>query len=107
MIQLVQIAGSLLVLFGFLGTQRGWFGQRSRTYLVVNVAGSATLAVVAVLDRQWGFLLLEGVWAIVSAAGLVRGAVADRCRSRSGPGRNRGPAARPRPWPAPGTGRAR
>jgi hypothetical protein len=71
MSQLVQILGSLLVLFGFLGTQRGWFGQRSRTYLVVNVTGSATLAVAAFVDQQWGFLLLEGVWAVVSAVGLL------------------------------------
>jgi hypothetical protein len=71
MSQVVQVAGSLLVLFGFLGAQRGWFGQRSRTHLLVNLAGSATLAVAALVDRQWGFLLLEGVWAVVSATGLV------------------------------------
>lgn len=71
MSQVVQVAGSLLVLFGFLGAQRGWFGQKSSVYLVVNVLGSGTLAVAAILDRQWGFLLLEGVWAIVSATGLV------------------------------------
>jgi hypothetical protein len=52
MSQVVQVAGSLLVLFGFLGAQRGWFGQRSRTYLLVNLTGSATLAVAALVDRQ-------------------------------------------------------
>ena len=66
MFQVVQIAGSLLVLFGFLGAQRGWFGQRSRVYLAVNAIGSTTLAIAALVDRQWGFLLLEGVWAVVS-----------------------------------------
>ena len=71
MSQVVQVAGSLLVLFGFLGAQRGWFSQRSRAYLVVNLIGSTTLAIAALVDRQWGFLLLEGVWAVVSSAGLL------------------------------------
>ncbi|WP_018348942.1 CBU_0592 family membrane protein [Longispora albida] len=70
--QLVQILGSLLVLAGFALAQYGVLSPRSRTYLVLNLAGSAVLAVLALLDRQWGFLLLEGVWAIVSAAGLLK-----------------------------------
>jgi hypothetical protein len=40
-------------------------------YLVLNVVGSAVLAVDAALGAQWGFLLLEGVWAIVSLASLI------------------------------------
>lgn len=69
--QVVQVIGSLLVLSGFAAAQRGWLDQRSRLYLAVNLVGSATLAVQAVFGRQWGFLLLEGVWAVVSLVGLV------------------------------------
>ncbi len=69
--QVVQVAGSLLVLAGFALAQRGVLDQRSRVYLVLNLVGSAVLAVDAAKGQQWGFLLLEGVWAIVSAVGLA------------------------------------
>ncbi len=69
--QVVQVAGSLLVLAGFALAQRGVLDQKSRRYLTLNLVGSATLAVDAALGHQWGFLLLEGIWAVVSAVSLV------------------------------------
>ena len=70
--QIVQVAGALLVLAGFAGAQLGSLSTRSRRYLLLNLAGSALLAVLAAAERQYGFLLLEAVWALVSAWGLVR-----------------------------------
>ena len=70
--QMIQIAGSLLVLAGFALSQWGVLDPRSRRYLTLNAVGSAILAVDALETGQWGFLLLEGVWAIVSTVGLVR-----------------------------------
>ena len=37
--------------------------QRSRVYLVLNLVGSAVLTLLAWREEQWGFLLLEEVWA--------------------------------------------
>ena len=70
--QLVQVVGSLLVLTAFLAVQRGRWTPSSRVYLVLNTAGSGVLAVDALHGSQWGFLLLEGTWALVSAYGLLR-----------------------------------
>ena len=67
----IQVAGSLLVLAGFALAQWGILDVKSKRYLVLNTVGSAVLAVDAFFGQQWGFLLLEGVWAIVSAVGLV------------------------------------
>jgi hypothetical protein len=41
-------------------------------YLVLNLAGAFVLSVAAYFEEQWGFLLLEGVWTLVSAWGLIR-----------------------------------
>jgi hypothetical protein len=69
---LVQITGALLILVAFVAAQYGMLRPDSTRYLVLNLAGSAVLTVDAWVGRQWGFFLLEGVWAIVSLAGLGR-----------------------------------
>jgi len=70
--QLIQVVGALLILAAFAAVQFERMRPDSRLYLALNLAGSAILAVLAVAAAQWGFVLLEGVWAIVSAWGLGR-----------------------------------
>jgi hypothetical protein len=69
-VQLVQVVGALLILIAFAAAQFGAMDSHSRAYLVLNFFGSLILAVLAWRERQWGFLLLESVWALVSGWGL-------------------------------------
>lgn len=68
---LVQIFGAVLILAGFVAGQAGVLRVESRPYLWLNLAGSLILTFDAWRGRQWGFVLLEGVWAVVSAWGLA------------------------------------
>jgi hypothetical protein len=72
MASLVQILAALSVLAAFVLVQARVLTPQARLYLVLNTAGAAVLAVDAALHTQWGFLLLEGVWAAVSGWALVR-----------------------------------
>jgi hypothetical protein len=70
--QLIQVLGALLILAAFAAQQMGRMRADSRTYLLLNLIGAGILAALAWREEQWGFLLLEGVWTIVSAWSLSR-----------------------------------
>ena len=70
MTQAIQILGALAILAAFVASQLGVFDVRSWTYLWLNFFGALVLAIAAWHERQWGFLLLEGVWTLVSAWSL-------------------------------------
>lgn len=68
----LQLLGAVLVLLPFAWSQLGALRVESAAYLTLNLAGASLLAALALIDRQqWGFLLLEGSWALVSLRGLV------------------------------------
>ena len=60
-------SGALLILVAFAMAQFGYLKQSSRIYLVLKLVGSVILAVLPWHEEQLGFLLLEGVRALVSA----------------------------------------
>jgi len=68
----LQVVGALMVLAAFVAVQRGAASASAPAVLVLNLVGSAVLAVLALIGRQWGFLLLEGAWSAVSAMSLAR-----------------------------------
>jgi hypothetical protein len=53
--QVIQVVGALLILAGFAAAQFGWLRVDSRTYLLLNLAGSAVLAYLAGTRTSWAF----------------------------------------------------
>ena len=82
---MLQVLGALLILAGYAGAQSGRFDQRSLAYLLVNLTGSLLLAVLALREEQWGFVLLEAAWVLISLWGLAA-VVSRRADPRSRPG---------------------
>lgn len=72
MLTALQLVGALAVLTAFVAIQAGRLRPESVSSLSLNLGGSAVLAGLALHEQQWGFLLLEVVWAGVSAYGLAR-----------------------------------
>jgi hypothetical protein len=67
-----QLTGSFLILVAFIGVQMGRVSTARFPYLIANVVGSVLLLVTAVVEEQWGFVLLEVAWLAVSLWSLVR-----------------------------------
>lgn len=71
-IQAVSLVGSLLILSAYIAGQVKRLDTSHPAYIWSNFVGSAILTVVAVIEAQWGFLLLEGVWVLVSLWSLIK-----------------------------------
>ncbi len=68
--QLLSLAGAILILSAFAAQQLRKLDASTALYQGLNLFGGACLCVTAVASRQYGFILLEGCWTIVSAYGL-------------------------------------
>ncbi|MBA3790129.1 MAG: hypothetical protein H0X23_02660 [Rubrobacter sp.] len=66
-LQAISVVGALAILAAYAANQFGWTDTSNLPYQIANLVGSGILAVVAVIEVQWGFILLEGAWAAISA----------------------------------------
>ena len=72
MIQAVSVLAALTVLAAYAANQFGLIGLSNLSYTLLNLLGAVILASIAVIEAQWGFLLQERVWTLVSLLALVK-----------------------------------
>ena len=70
--QQLSLLGALLQLAAYALMQLGRLPSQSYPYQLANVIGSALMTVVASVNGEVGFILLEGVWCLTSTMGLWR-----------------------------------
>ncbi len=71
MLQLISVLGAVAILGAYIANQARLIGPSNMSYSVMNFIGSTVLAVIAVIEVQWGFILLEVVWGLVSLWGII------------------------------------
>ncbi|HUP62845.1 MAG TPA: hypothetical protein VNA69_20795 [Thermoanaerobaculia bacterium] len=70
--QVVSIAGALMVLSAFAAHQLKRLGHETYAYQSLNLAGGFLLLLAALSVRQTGLIIMEGAWTVISAWGLWR-----------------------------------
>ncbi|MBA3953170.1 MAG: hypothetical protein H0X57_14995 [Rubrobacter sp.] len=71
MLQVVSVVGAIAILGAFAADQFGWVSPSRPSYAVANLVGAGILTVVAVADRQVGFVVLQGTWTMMSLWAVV------------------------------------
>jgi hypothetical protein len=69
--QLIQIVGALLNMGAFALLHFEIAPSSALRYLIPNWFGSVLLVVSAYADHQWGFLMLEGAWVMVTGYAIT------------------------------------
>ena len=72
LLQVISVLGALAILGAYTANLLGWLRPANLSYSLANLIGSGILTIVAVVDQQLGFILLEGVWALVSLWGVIQ-----------------------------------
>ncbi|MDQ6807167.1 MAG: hypothetical protein M3065_19925 [Actinomycetota bacterium] len=71
MFAIIEWAGAVGVLAAFALSQAGTWPTAGYRYQAVNLVSGVGLTVAGVASGQWGFVTLNGAWALIAAYGLL------------------------------------
>ena len=70
--QVIALVGAIVILGAYAALQSRKLQSESAAYQALNALGGALLCATAIAEKQYGFILLEGAWAVLSLWGLTR-----------------------------------
>lgn len=68
---MLEYVGAVGVLAAFALAQTGRWPTGAYRYQALNTVSGGALAVAGIVSRQWGFVALNGAWAVIGAHGLA------------------------------------
>jgi len=68
----IGLTGVTILLVAFFLNLRGRVRKDDISYLLMNFLGAGLACLASVLLHYWPFIILEGCWTLVSAAGLAK-----------------------------------
>ena len=69
---IVGVTGAFIILVTFMLNQSGKLSAESRSYDIANAAGSLILVTYAFMLNSIPFIILNGVWFVVSLKDVLR-----------------------------------
>lgn len=70
--QAFSFVGAMLILAAYFAQQMKWMSPQSATYNLLNIVGSGILCYIAFFPFKLGFVVLEGLWVLISIYAIVR-----------------------------------
>ncbi|MDP3313193.1 hypothetical protein [Lutibacter sp.] len=68
----IGFIGVFLILIAFFLNERELISTKNLWFILLNLVGATLACLASVLLNYWPFIILEGVWALISVNALVR-----------------------------------
>jgi len=70
--QSLSLLGAAMILIAYAGHQMHRMDSRAALYNLLNAAGAAILAYIAMRPFQAGFAVMESTWTVISFVALIK-----------------------------------
>lgn len=70
--ELTGTVGVGLILMAYFCNIFGWINGRSKLFFLLNIVGAGLACYASILINYWPFVILEGIWVLVSVIGLIK-----------------------------------